>query len=56
MLETNFVPEKSDLISLQELLKTALINDENVNEYIKDWNENNTEYSGLLEAELASEE
>lgn len=56
MLETNFVPEKSDLISLQELLKTALINNDDVNEYIKDWNENNTKYSGLLEAELTPEE
>lgn len=56
MLETNFVPEKSDLISLQDLLKTALLNDENVNEYIKDWNDNNVKYSGLLEAENTPEE
>jgi|LakMenEpi03Aug12_release.lakeMendotaPanAssembly.Ray.scaffolds.fasta_scaffold74848_2 hypothetical protein len=56
MLETKFVPEKSDLIPLDELLKTALITDDDVNNYIKDWDKNNVEYAGLLEAEIVAEE
>jgi len=47
-----FNPEvKSVLPSFMELIKKTFITDEDINNYIKDWNKSNPEYSGMLEAE-----
>jgi mannosyltransferase OCH1-like enzyme len=38
------------------LLRRALIFPEDVDKYIEDWDENNPDYAGLLNAEILPEE
>lgn len=55
-MEANFTPtEQSVLEPLEDLLRKALIFPEDVEEYIKDWDENNPDYAGLLNAEIVEE-
>ena len=47
-----FNPEiKSVLPSFMELIKKTFITDEDIEDYIKDWNDRNPSCSGILEAE-----
>jgi hypothetical protein len=56
-METNFIPtEQSNLEPLETLLRRALIFPEDVDKYIEEWDENNPDYAGLLNAEILPEE
>lgn len=47
-----FKPEiKSVLPSFMELIKKTFITDKDIENYVKDWNDKNPSYSGILEAE-----
>lgn len=49
---SNFNPEiKSILPPFMELIKKTFITDEDIDNYVKEWNKSNPEYSGILEAE-----
>lgn len=49
-------PNQPPLVSIYELLNKAQITPESIDEIVKDWNENNPDYDGLLTAEIKSEE
>lgn len=49
-------PNQPPLVSIYELLNKAQITQESIDEIVKDWNENNSDYDGLLTAEIKSED
>ena len=49
-------PNQPSLVSIYELLNKAQITQESIDEIVKDWDENNPDFDGLLTAEIKSED